>query len=97
MDSWDCLAHYRSWSSESPAESARGEGPTASLDWQRNSVRKLPSTTSTDRFSYDCMWRAKAHGKKGKSGCGVYLPDLEHPRPPDVPPGMVKLRLVKNE
>jgi hypothetical protein len=24
-----------------------------------------------------------------------YLPDLEHPRPPDGPPGMVKLRLVK--
>ena len=26
------------------------------------------------------------------SACGVYLPDLEQPRPPDVPPGMVKLR-----
>jgi hypothetical protein len=25
----------------------------------------------------------------------VYLPDLEQPRPPDMPPGMVKLRLVK--
>ena len=49
----------------------------------------------TDRFSYDCMWRAEAHGSKGKSGCGVYLPDLEHPRPPDAPPGMVKLKLVK--
>jgi hypothetical protein len=33
--------------------------------------------------------------KKGKSACGVYLPDLEQPRPPDVPPGMVRLRLVK--
>jgi hypothetical protein len=48
-----------------------------------------------DRFSYDCLWRAEARSKKGKSGCGVYLPDLEQPRPPDVPPGMVKLRLVK--
>jgi hypothetical protein len=37
----------------------------------------------------------EAHGKRGKSGCGVYLPDLEQPRPPDAPPGMVKLRLVK--
>jgi hypothetical protein len=27
----------------------------------------------------------------------VYLPDLEQPRSPDMPPGMVKLRLVKNE
>jgi hypothetical protein len=36
-----------------------------------------------------------ARSKKGKSACRVYLPDLEQPRPPDVPPGMVKLRLVK--
>jgi hypothetical protein len=50
---------------------------------------------STERFSYDCMWRAEAHGRKGKSGCGVYLPDLEQPRPPDLPPGLIKLRLVK--
>ena len=49
----------------------------------------------TDRFSYDCMWRAEAHGKTSKSACGVYLPDLEQPRLPDKPPGMVKLRLVK--
>ena len=27
----------------------------------------------------------------------VYLPDLEHKRPPDLPPGMVKLRLVKSD
>jgi len=46
-------------------------------------------------LSYDCMWRAEARLKKGKSACGVYLPDLEQPRPPDVPPGMAKLRLVK--
>jgi hypothetical protein len=36
------------------------------------------------------MWRAEARSKKGKSTCGVYLPDLDQPRPPDV-----KLRLVK--
>jgi hypothetical protein len=39
-----------------------------------------------DRFSYDCLWRAEARSKKGKSACGVYLPDLEQPRPPDLPP-----------
>jgi hypothetical protein len=44
----------------------------------------------TDRFSYDCLWRAEARSKKGKSAC-VYLPDIEQTRPPD----MVKLRLVK--
>ena len=51
----------------------------------------------TNRFSYDCMWRPEARSKKGKSACGVYLPDLEHKRPPDLPPGMVKLRLVRGD
>jgi hypothetical protein len=49
----------------------------------------------TERLSYDCLWRGEARSKKGKSACGGYLPDLEHKRPPDLPPGMVKLRLVK--
>ena len=52
----------------------------------------------TDRFSYDCLWREEARSKKGKSGCGVYLPDLELPRPPpSLPPGMMKLRLVRKD
>jgi hypothetical protein len=49
-----------------------------------------------DGFSCDCLWRAEARGKRGLSSCGVYLPDLEKPRPPDKPPGVVKLRLVKS-
>lgn len=49
----------------------------------------------TDRFSYNCLWRAEARSK-GKSACIVYLPDREQPRPPDAPPGMVKLRLIKS-
>jgi hypothetical protein len=48
----------------------------------------------TDRFSYDCLWRAEARSTKGKSACGVYLPDLEHKRPPDLPPGLLRLRVV---
>jgi hypothetical protein len=47
-----------------------------------------------DRFSYDCLWRAEARGKRGVSACGVYLPDLDQPRPPDMPPGLVRLRVV---
>jgi hypothetical protein len=50
----------------------------------------------TDRFP-TIAWRAEARSKKGKSACGVYLPDLEHKRPPDLPPEMVKLRLVKGD
>jgi hypothetical protein len=48
-----------------------------------------------DRFSYDCLWRTQSRTKRGHTDCGVYLPDLEHKRPPDLPAGMVKLRLVK--
>jgi hypothetical protein len=50
----------------------------------------------TDRFSYDCLWRAKARSKAGKSACGVSLPDLANPRPPDLPPGLLKLQLIKS-
>jgi hypothetical protein len=50
----------------------------------------------TDRFSYDCLWRAEARSKAGKSACGVYLPDLANPRPSDLPPGLLKLRLIKS-
>jgi hypothetical protein len=50
-----------------------------------------------ERFSYDCLWWAEARSKRGQSVCGVYLPDLEQLRPPDAPPGLVKLRLVKKE
>ena len=70
-----------SWSSGSPAGSARAMGLS---DW-----RDL-----LDRFSNDCLWRAEARGKRGVSACGVYLPDLEQPRPPDLPPGLVRLRVV---
>jgi hypothetical protein len=27
----------------------------------------------------------------------VYLPDLAKPRPPDLPAGLLKLRLIKND
>jgi hypothetical protein len=94
MDDRDCLAHYpfvvvriacARRGSYRLARLAAKFGPEISL-------RDL-----TERFSYDCLWRAEARSRKGKSACGVYLPDLEQPRPPDAPRGLVKLRLVKNE
>jgi len=35
--------------------------------------------------------------QKGQIRLRRYLPDLEQPQPPDVPPGMVKLRLIKKD
>ena len=50
-----------------------------------------------DRISYDCLWCAKAHGRRAVSACGVYLPDLEQPRPPDMPPGLVRSVVASND
>jgi hypothetical protein len=73
MDNRDCLAHYpfvvvriacrvcARRGSYRLARLAAKFGPEISL-------RDL-----TDRFSYDCMWRAEARGKRGVSACGVYL------------------------
>jgi hypothetical protein len=94
MDSRDCLVHYPFVVVRIACVPARGAGLTVLLDWRRNMDLKS-AFDLTDRFFYDCFWRAKPRSKKGKSACGVYLPDLEQPRPPDVPPKMVKLRLVK--
>ena len=95
MDNPDCLAHYLLVVVRIACRvcSRRGSYRLARLAAKFGpeiSLRDL-----TDRFSYDCLWRAEARSKKGKSACGVYLPDLEQPRPPDVPLGIVKLRLVK--
>ena len=95
MDDRDCLAHYHSWSSAFGRVCAR----KGSYRLARIAAKYGPETTlrdRLDRFSYDCLWRTQSRTKRGRTDCGVYLPDLEHKRPPDMPPGMVKLRLVKN-
>ncbi len=38
-------------------------------------------------------WRAEARGKRGVSACGIYVPDLEQLRQPDLPPGLGRLRV----
>jgi hypothetical protein len=45
----------------------------------------------TDRFSYDCPWRARS-GPSAASQAAA-----SGPRPPDLPPELVKLRRVKND
>jgi hypothetical protein len=95
MDDRDCLASY-------PFVVVRIAGRvctrSGSYRLARLAAKYGPEITLrdlTERFSYDCLWRAEARSKKGKSACGVYLPDLEHRGPHDAPPEMVKLRLVK--
>ena len=97
MDDRDCLALYpfvvlRIASRVCPRHGAYRLARLAAKHGPETSLRDV-----LDRFSYDCLWRAEARSKKGTSACGVYLPDLEQPRPPDAPPGVAKLRLVKKE
>ncbi len=44
----------------------------------------------------DCPWRFdRAHKRMmGLGHCGVFLPDLRNKNPPDLPPGLMGLRLV---
>jgi hypothetical protein len=47
----------------------------------------------TERMTRDCPWRSdKALEIKG---CGIYMPDLPPKTPPDLPPGLAKLRVVR--
>jgi hypothetical protein len=97
MDDRDCLASY-------PFVvvriGCRVRSRSGSYRLARLAAKHGPEITLrdlTERFSYDCLWRAEARSKKVKSACGVYLPDLERKRLPDLPPGTVKLRLVKGD
>jgi hypothetical protein len=97
MDDRDCLALYPFVVVRISCRACSRRG---SYRLSRLAAKFGPEITLRDlleRFSYDCLWRSEARGKHGKSSCGVYLPDLQVPRPPDLPPGLVKLRLVKTK
>lgn len=51
-----------------------------------------------ERVAFDCPWRrhpGARHPGKYEAKCGAYFRDLDGPpRPPDLPPAMVALRLV---
>jgi hypothetical protein len=77
MDSPDCLAHYSFVVTRIACRVCSRGG---SYRLARLAAKYGPEITLrdlTDRFSNDCLWRAEARSKKGKSACGVYLPDLE--------------------
>jgi hypothetical protein len=95
MDERDCLAFYPFVAVRIACHVCSRRGSYRQARLAAKSGPEIALSDLTNQFSYDCMWRAEAHGRKRKSGCGVYLPDLEHRRPPDLPPGMVKLQLIK--
>ena len=97
MDRQDCLAHYPFVVVRIRCRVCAHKG---SYRLARIAAKYGPEISLRDlleRFSYDCLWRTQSRPKKEKTNCGVYLPDLEQRRPPDLPPGMVKLRLVVDE
>ena len=87
MDARDCLAFYPFVVVRIACRvcSRRGSYRLARLAAKFGPEITLDDLTA--RFSYDCLWRAEA---------AVYLPDLDQPRPPDLPPGLIKLRLIKS-
>jgi hypothetical protein len=96
MDSRDCLAHYPLSSSGLRAASARGAAHIGSRDWLLSSDRRSAFATSRTG-SPTTAFGGPRRGQRRASQLAAYtLPDLEQPRPPDAPPGMVKLRLVKS-
>lgn len=46
-----------------------------------------------ERITRDCPWRKP--GAFGQNGCGISMPDLPARVPPDLPPGIVRLRAVR--
>ena len=94
MDACDCLAFY---TFVVVRIACRVASRLLSACASRREIRPRDHLDDlTARFSYDCLWRAEARSKRGVSSCGVYLPELDQPRPPDLPPSLVKLRLIKN-
>ena len=46
------------------------------------------------RLSADCSWRDGKRYKGEYVTCGACLPDLDRRTPPDLPPGLLRLRVL---
>ena len=62
--------------------------------WRPNSGQRSVSATSSIGFSMTVCGERRRVASGAFPPCGVYLSDLEQPRPPDLPPGLVRLRVV---
>lgn len=56
---------------------------------------EMPMTDLLVRLSYDCPWHGEARNQASNEQCEAYFPDIERRTPPDLPPGLMRLRLVK--
>jgi hypothetical protein len=79
-----------------PAESAREMGRIGWRGLPQNTDRRSACVISPTGFPTMPV-AAEACSRRGRSACGVYLPDLVQERPPDLPPGLAPLSLVKKE
>src|SRR3984957_4099539 len=94
MDGRDCLAHYPFVVVRIACRVCSRRGAYGLSRLAAKFGPEIEVRPKLARLSYDCLCRAEARVKRGVSACGVYLPDLEQPRPPDLPPGLVRLRVV---
>jgi hypothetical protein len=83
MDDRDCLALYPFVAVRIACGVCSGRGSYRLARLAAKFGPEISLRDLTDRFAYDRLWRAEARSKRGRSSCGVYLPDLEQPRPPD--------------
>jgi hypothetical protein len=83
--------------SVSPAASVRGAAHIGWCGWPAKYSPEITLRDLTERFSYDCLWRAEASVEERQIRVWGLPACLEHRRPPDLPPGMVKLPLVKGD
>lgn len=55
---------------------------------------EMPLNEVMARITVDCPWREERRARA--RGCKAFFPDLTGPpRPPDLPPGLAPLRLIK--
>ncbi len=76
---------------------------TGSYRLARLAARLGPETPLEDvlrRIAFDCPWLDERHPRSKSQyvpKCKAHFPDLEapSPQPPDIPPGLMKLRVVQ--
>jgi hypothetical protein len=59
---------------------------------------EIPLDELLDRLARDCRWRRETgEGPAGKYDpkCGARFVDLDAPRPPDLPPALAGLRVIR--